>query len=178
MKKMLSTLLLGLMVLSTSAQLPGFSAFSDGDNVYVTVLGDSCNYKTANLKVSQSCQEDRLTKNIARSCNAELFISTSKMICFDNKLVPKVITLNLDDENVAQEAAVLKLTNDGVTIRVRLKPKLKKKPTTCYDSDGYHPVTCPKKTVKKKKRKKKKTKQKSQIYTVTCSKTNSASCSK
>ena len=108
---------------STSIAAPKFSAFAVDRLLYVTVLWDSCNLVSGSLNVSPLCAADRLTRNAAPICNADLIIRSTYMACQDLQEKPRVIIINLDDNNVDPYSFVLKLDYDGVVIPVMLKDR-------------------------------------------------------
>ncbi len=121
MKKLLSILLLGVSASAFSAVLPEFSAFSKGDKLVVTVLGDSCNSYGASLEVNSSCDSRRLTRNFAYSCRAELKVSSSELYCGNSDLdTPKVMELSLSENFVTKEAKKLYLKYNGAVVTVAL----------------------------------------------------------
>ena len=147
MKRLFLITILGALSISTMATKtqPSFSLLAQNGNLYVTIMGDSCNRYTANLNVAENCRDDRRTRNIVSTCTAELRVGMTKMACRDSKRVPKLLTLNLKDQNVAKEAKTLVLSRHGESVSVQLlKETPVKRSNTCYDEDGYHPVPCPK----------------------------------
>ncbi len=105
--------------LGFASEAPRFSAFAAGDELYVTVLADSCNTLSGQLVVADFCKEDRLEKNLAPMCSAEVLIRSTLMGCNDKRKVARVVTMSLKAQNVAHEAEILKLTYDGQEIEVR-----------------------------------------------------------
>ncbi len=121
MKLLLMITMMSISVLASAEKAPLFSAFANGDDLYVTILADSCNNIGADLIVADSCKDDRLTRNFASVCFAELEVSSTKMACHDLKSIPKVLVLSLKDSNVAKEAELLKLVYQNQTIDVLIK---------------------------------------------------------
>ena len=117
--KYFTTLFLAL-TFSFSATAASFSAFSQDRKLYVTMLVDDCNNHNAQLSVSPLCQDDRLIKNYAVSCEADLMVTSTLMWCDKVKYYPEVFTLDLDQQNVAKEAKTLTLKMGSETVTVEL----------------------------------------------------------
>ena len=96
-----------------------FSAFTDKNQLYVTILGD-CNTASASLVVDSLCRKDRFTRNLAVECGAELIVATSRMFCPEGEIVPKIFTFNLGNEAVALEAQALKIKYQTQTIKLKV----------------------------------------------------------
>jgi hypothetical protein len=96
-----------------------YSAFSEGDNLYVTILGD-CNHYGGQLRVAENCKEGRAMKNRALMCSAELSVIKTEMGCPNGNVTPKVLTLSLDKAKVAREAETLNLEYNGSVVEVQL----------------------------------------------------------
>lgn len=121
MKKLMTSLLLSISFSGMTVAASNFSAFANGDKLYVTTLGDTCNTYTGTLTVSKSCDERRLTRNFAISCKAELSVMATELFCGEETdSTPKVMEISLAKNNVAKEAKNLKLTYNGSTINVSL----------------------------------------------------------
>ena len=97
------------ILLTASINAATFSAFADGDNLYVTVLLDSCNSHGLGLDVDGICRSDRMTANYATECGASLSIRSTKMACFDMTLEAQTFKISLKESKVAPEAEVLTL---------------------------------------------------------------------
>lgn len=89
------------------AFLPSFSAFSQNGVLYVTVLGDQCNEYAAGLQVAPDCDKDRLNKNFALECEAELVVYQTLRDCQPDVLKPQTFELELEATKVAPEARTL-----------------------------------------------------------------------
>jgi hypothetical protein len=118
--------LLATLLITASINAASFSAFADGDNLYVTMLLDDCNSHGLALDVDGLCRNDRLTKNYATSCGADLIVRSTKMYCGKSSLEPVTFTLSLKKSNIASEAEELTLRNfngDEVTIELERASK-------------------------------------------------------
>ncbi|MBT3981132.1 MAG: hypothetical protein HOE90_07245 [Bacteriovoracaceae bacterium] len=113
-------LLLSLSAVSLAAASTDFSAFSVGDKLYVTVLGDSCNSIRPSLLVAENCKDDRVMKNLAYRCTVKFSYASTKMYCNDKEPVPRVMSLSLSQSNVAKEAKLLYLEFNAQHIKVQL----------------------------------------------------------
>jgi hypothetical protein len=109
-----------LFSMTSLAGGPTFSAFSFQNWLYVTILGDTCNHYEPLLKVDEFCREDRSIKTNVPVCSAEFYVISTKIGCGDNKVVPRIVGLELTGYNVAHEANLLILTYQGETIQVGL----------------------------------------------------------
>lgn len=96
-----------------------FSAFVSDNVLYVTIMGD-CNHHMGSLQVSEECNKNRRTKDLVRTCEAEVMVMMSRMACPGQKLTPKVLTIPLEKSDVAPEAHKLKLTYAGEEISVKI----------------------------------------------------------
>ena len=98
-----------LMANADSMELrgPQFSAFTQDNLLYVTVLGDSCNKLEASLAVENFCDKNRLTRNGVISCSVRLVVNSTAMGCADNEKVPQVITIDLAKTQVDPHAIEL-----------------------------------------------------------------------
>ena len=115
MKKLL---LLGISFLFVGQCLAAeFSAFVKNRQLHITVMADTCNYHGGQLVVHPWCREDRPTKNLAPFCSMEFYVISTEMACEDDK-APTVISLDLDEGNVASEARVLSVLYQGETVVV------------------------------------------------------------
>jgi hypothetical protein len=99
---------------------PHFSAFSVGDELHVTVLGDSCNEYSGHLEVAPSCKEGRPNKNRVRICTVDLHVTMTEMPCRNHTLVPRTMTLSLDQAGVAKEAVIMNLSYNGNGVEIWL----------------------------------------------------------
>ena len=115
--KVLFTLsfLFGSMALAT----PNFGAFTDSNRLYITILGD-CNTASAGLVVDPLCNKNRLTRNYVVECGAELVVATTRMICPDGEIIPKVFTFDLNKEPVAPEALELEIKYQTQTVKMKI----------------------------------------------------------
>lgn len=128
--KILITVLSSVLCLSANAQLtdptkpqerpPMFSAFTNGYMMYVTVPG-SCHNIGAKLNVAGICRSDRMTRNYATSCSADLVIVSPGEGGCPEPVGPQVFEVNLNKQKVAPEAETLHLKYNGQVIQVRLK---------------------------------------------------------
>lgn len=122
MANLVSVLLISFLLNALAfAWAPGFGAFVHEDVLYVTVLGDKCNQYFAGLEVSDLCREDRLTKNYAIECEADLLIYQTQMACEDTTLAPQNFEIELEPTKIAPEARTLVLNYEGETQRVKIK---------------------------------------------------------
>lgn len=87
---------------------PDASAFTKNGVLYLTILGDDCNSKAVSLDVAGICREDRLTRNWAATCLAEVLVKSTKMGCRGTKA--EVYEIDLDKANVAKESTTLYLS--------------------------------------------------------------------
>ena len=126
--KSIATFASVLLTLSSFAATPDFSAFSKDGELYVTVLGDTCNNYTGSLNVDSTCREDRAFENLATHCEASLMIKKTKMACKPGYM-PKVMKINLNDNNVAKESRNMSLSYGNDTIEVALDRAKEKKPS-------------------------------------------------
>ena len=115
--KFLMMILFTLVV--SNAQAARFSAFNQGDTLYVTIIGDNCNSYGGRLQVASSCLEDRMTENYAVSCYATLSVLSTKMFCGPGYKA-RVLEINLREAKVAQEAKKLTLNylDEEITIDI------------------------------------------------------------
>src|SRR5262245_29372119 len=113
-------LLFGLTFASMAqaGEAPRFSAFASGNDLFVTILGDSCNSFGGSLEVAAFCKEGRSTTNYVTQCTADLVVRSTKMACFDKKKAPKVLEMSLRE--VAAEAQTLVLKYDDQEIEIKL----------------------------------------------------------
>jgi len=105
---------------SAAGETPRFSAFSVGDKLVITILADTCNAHRGSLSVEPLCRSDRMTRNWAIECSAQLQVMSTRMGCQDRELVPRTLTLSLSGNKVAHEARLLHLEYEGQTIDVQL----------------------------------------------------------
>lgn len=120
MKKLLLSLLVVMSVSAFSSDVPRFSAFSDGESLHITVMADTCNAIGADLVVDSDCQESRMIENYALSCAASLRVIQTQLMCGDQNLKPKVISIKLSESNVAREAKSLELNYQGSKVTIAL----------------------------------------------------------
>jgi len=120
MKVLILNLLMITSIYAAHETRPQFSAFSDGENIHITFLGDKCNYYHAELNVEPLCQKNRLTRNFAVKCSAELNIAGTELYCGDD-LEPRVTTLKIKDTDIAPEAQTLTLKQGSEVINIVLK---------------------------------------------------------
>lgn len=103
---------------------PNFSAFISNDLLYVTILGD-CNNASGGLTVSPLCHKDRRTENYAISCGVELNVAKTRMYCVDQKVIPRVLVMELANYPIAPEAQTLVINYQGEKVRVKIPSKNK-----------------------------------------------------
>ena len=108
---MKTIILLTTLLLTLSSQAKTFSAFADGDNLYVTMLLDGCNGHALDLDVDGLCKDDRLTKNYATHCGATMIVTSTQMFCEPMFTKPVTFQLSLSKSNIAAEAKELTLRN-------------------------------------------------------------------
>jgi hypothetical protein len=106
---------------SAASETSRFSAFSVGDKLVVTILADTCNTHRGSLRVEPLCRSDRMTRNWAIECSAQLQVFSTRMGCQDRELIPRTLTLSLKQNKVAHEARLLHLEYDGQMIDVQLR---------------------------------------------------------
>ncbi len=123
----MKTLILSLLVVSSfslfSSEVPRFSAFSDGTNLHITVMGDTCNRVSGFLDVSSRCKASRVIENYALSCTAELRMMATELACSDDKLIPQVFSINITKADIAREAKSLTLVNGDQEITIAIDPR-------------------------------------------------------
>lgn len=96
---------------------PQFSAFTSKGQLYVTILGDTCNNFIGRLEVDALCNDDRMTRNHASVCEVSLSVISTKMACGPG-VKPRVLTMDLQKAKVAKEAVLLKLNYRGQELEV------------------------------------------------------------
>lgn len=112
--------LFSVLLLSGIAQAaPTASAFTHKGMLYITVLGDKCNSISGGLEVDGICRDDRMTQNYAEECSAEVQLMQTEMYCGED-VEARVVTLDLQKENVAREAKTLHLRYGGEVITVEV----------------------------------------------------------
>lgn len=97
-----------------------FSAEVVGDELFVTISGDSCNDFTGSLRVDDYCADSRPEKDLVTTCSADLLVTQTTMDCHDDAPVPRVLFINLNETDVAKEAEVLVLRYMNEEVEVRL----------------------------------------------------------
>lgn len=114
-------ILLTTLFLTFSSQAKTFSAFADGDKLYITMLLDSCNGHAVDLAVDGLCKDDRLTKNYATHCGATMIVTSTQMYCEPMLTKPVTFELSLKESNIAAEAKELTLRSySGEQITIEL----------------------------------------------------------
>jgi hypothetical protein len=88
---------------------PQWSAFTSQNDLYVTVMGDTCNHIRGGLRVPAHCDKHRSTKNGVISCTVELQLASTKMACPDGPAVARVVRIPLSETDYAPEAKGLTL---------------------------------------------------------------------
>jgi len=117
---MKTLLILAVSLCATLANAGTFSAFTEKNVLYVTILGDSCNLYSGGIAVSNFCDENRTTRNLAFFCPVTLNVLSSFMACPKDDVKPHVFTINLDDKNIAHEAQTLEITYKSETVSIPL----------------------------------------------------------
>lgn len=113
--------LFSVLLLSGITQAsPNASAFTHGGKLYITVLGDKCNSISGGLEVDGICRDDRMTRNYAVECSADVQLMQTEMYCGQD-VEARVVTLDLQKENVAREAKILNLRFGTEVITVEVK---------------------------------------------------------
>lgn len=97
-----------------------FSAFSVGDTLYVTLLGDGCNSYGGSLEVDPLCRSDRMTKNFSPTCQAGLQVMATELACLGGRSKPVVLEISLNKSKIAPEAQELELTYGDSQVTVQL----------------------------------------------------------
>ncbi len=98
---------------------PMFSAFTSDNKLHVTIMADTCNSYGASLVVPGICHADRMTANYAVDCPVDLQVVSTKMFC-GGLTVPKVLTIDLKEARVTQEAKILVLSYEGHSVNVTI----------------------------------------------------------
>ncbi len=95
------------LVVASSASAS--SAFTHDNNLYLTILGDSCNTLSASLKVDDLCRRDRVTANQVKDCRVDLLVMSTAMACEEQTTLPtaKVIKIDLAQTLVDNHATRL-----------------------------------------------------------------------
>jgi hypothetical protein len=96
------------------------SAFTQGNNLYLTVLGDNCNAMDAKIKVEGLCYQGRLTQNYVDTCSADVVVMSTKRMCIAYVPQAHTFTIDLEKAKVAKEAKVLNLKYNGKVISVQI----------------------------------------------------------
>lgn len=104
---------------SLAISATNFGAFTDSNHLYVTILGD-CNNASATLVVDSLCNKNRLTRNFAIECGVEMVVATSRMVCSDQKIIPKVFVFDLGSEPVAPEALEMDLKYQSQSVKMKI----------------------------------------------------------
>lgn len=118
--KLMGLVFVSLMCFAT-ASAANFSAFVQGDDLYITLMTDGCNAYNVALEVDGICKEGRLTANYATECSADLAVMSTEMYCGQIPPVAKVFKVSLTESKVAVEAQVLTLRYWGNTVDVQIK---------------------------------------------------------
>lgn len=96
-----------------------FGAFTKGNYLYVTHLGD-CNKMGAKLEVDSLCHKDRVTRNLALRCGVEMNVVSTQMICPEMIFPPQVMVFDLANEPIAPEARQLIIKSGEHSVRVKI----------------------------------------------------------
>jgi hypothetical protein len=118
MKTILALSLLFASFSFAAAPAP-YGAFTYKNYLYVTYLAD-CNTVSAEISVNKLCDKNRLTRNLALSCGTDLIIASTRMICPDVVVAPKVFVFDLANYPIAPEARDLVLKLDKHSVKVKL----------------------------------------------------------
>lgn len=112
-------LLLGTQLMASATENQFLrSAKVIGDTLVVKVVLDACNHFDGRLAVEPICHKDRLTKNYAQSCEANLSIIGTEMYCPEQKV--RTLNISLGDSDIAPEAQELTLNYLGENLTVKL----------------------------------------------------------
>ena len=110
-----------LFAVNSFSATKNFSAFSYKGDIFVTVLGDSCNTFSGSLSVDDFCKNDRTIENKVIICGVDLRVISTEMACLSkNDPKPHVFKINLDKSNIAKEASFLKIKYRGKSIKLKL----------------------------------------------------------
>lgn len=104
-----------------NAMAGSFSAFGQNGQLYITILGDSCNGYGGGLKVDPLCDKNRGMENYASMCSAELSVISTTAFCGNLNDTPKVLIIDIESSTIAPEAEVLNLRYAGEEVQVKLK---------------------------------------------------------
>ncbi len=120
---MKSSILAFIFIFSLSGyakeEVPRFSAFSDGKNLHITVMGDHCNSYNLILDVDPICKDDRMIRNFALECSASFTYLATEMYC-GPETTPRTMSISLKKANIAKEAKELTLSDGFSSIKVKL----------------------------------------------------------
>ena len=108
-----------LLMVSFAFSATQFGAFTDSNQLYVTILGD-CNTSSASLSVSPLCRKDRLSRNLALECAVDLVVISTRTYCENQEVIPKVFKIDLSKELVAPEALKLTITYQSQVVDVKV----------------------------------------------------------
>jgi|GEM_PF-5396473 len=89
-----------------------------GDTLIVKVVLDACNNFDGRLAVEPICHKDRLTKNYALSCEANLSIMGTEMYCEEQKV--RTLKISLKESDLATESQELTLNYIGEKLTIKL----------------------------------------------------------
>jgi hypothetical protein len=118
----ISVFLLSFLINAVAFALsPQFSAFTKDGVLYATVLGDECNRYFGGIEVSPDCRSDRMTKNFALECEANLLVYQTEQACPKSAEVPQSFRIELAPTKIAPEARTLILHYGSQTQRVPIQ---------------------------------------------------------
>ena len=117
---LLASLFLSSFAFSAATTTPAsFGAFTYKNYLYVTHLGD-CNTMSVDVVVGGLCNKDRATRNYAVVCDTELVVGSTRMICPDQVVEPKVYKFDLANLPVAAEAKVMVIKYNNESVKVKI----------------------------------------------------------
>lgn len=118
-------ILILIATLTVSAQAQDFSAFVYDDNLYVTLMLDTCNNHSAGLTLAPNCAAgtpgQAMTTDYVETCKAELSVRSTKMFCGNRESEAKALKVDLKGYNLRKTIKDLELTWGSSTVDVSLK---------------------------------------------------------
>lgn len=96
-----------------------FGAFTYKNYLYVTFLGD-CNTISVDVQVGSLCDKNRVTENYAVVCDSELIVGSTRMLCTDQVVEPKVYKFDLAQLPVASEAKVMVIKYNDQSVKAKI----------------------------------------------------------
>ena len=108
-----------------SVQAQDFSAFVYNDDLYVTMMLDTCNNHNAGLRLAPNCAAGTpgqpMTTDYVETCKAKISVLSTKMFCGNRKSQAKVLKVDLNGYNLRDTIKDLELTWGSSTVTVSLK---------------------------------------------------------